>query len=131
MLFRSYAARQMEEARQTQEEIARRYAPEFKSYKDVQGVGQGLKFGLETVSEQLPNLATMLVPGGVGGALARRGIVAGAEKAATAAGASEAEALLLKQAALKTAAARQQVGQNVGIYLGSFSQNAPEVFQNI
>ena len=128
---KDYAARQMEEARQTQEEIARRYAPEFKSYKDVQGVGQGLKFGLETVSEQLPNLATMLVPGGVGGALARRGIVAGAEKAATAAGASEAEALLLKQAALKTAAARQQVGQNVGIYLGSFSQNAPEVFQNI
>jgi hypothetical protein len=128
---KDYAARQMEEARQTQEEIAQKYAPEFKSYKDVQGIGQGLKFGLETVSEQLPNIATMLIPGGVGGALARRGVVAGAEKAAAAAGASEAEALLARQAALKTAAARQQVGQNVGIYLGSFSQNAPEIFQNI
>ena len=128
---KDYAARQMEEARQTQEEIAQKYAPEFKSYKDVQGVGQGLKFGLETVAEQLPNIATMLVPGGVGGALARRGVVAGAEKAAAAAGASEAETLLARQAALRTAAARQQVGQDVGIYLGSFSQNAPEVFQNI
>lgn len=128
---KDYAARQMEEARQTQEEIAQKYAPEFKSYKDVQGVGQGLKFGLETISEQLPNIATMLVPGGVGGALARRGVVAGAEKAAAAAGASEAEVLLARQAALQTAAARQQIGQDVGIYLGSFSQNAPEVFQNI
>ena len=128
---KDYATRQMEEARQTQEEISQKYAPEFKSYKDVHGIGQGLKFGLETVSEQIPNIATMLIPGGVGGALARRGVVAGAEKAATAAGASEAEVLLARQAALKTAAARQQVGQNVGIYLGSFSQNAPEVFQNI
>jgi len=128
---KDYAARQMEEARQTQEEINQKYAPEFKSYKDVHGVGQGLKFGLETVSEQIPNIATMLIPGGVGGALARRGVVAGAEKAAAAAGASEAETLLARQAALQTAAARQQVGQNVGIYLGSFSQNAPEVFQNI
>jgi hypothetical protein len=128
---KDYAARQMEEARQTQEEINQKYAPEFTSYKDVHGIGQGLKFGLETVSEQLPNIATMLIPGGVGGALARRGVVAGAEKAAAAAGASEAETLLARQAALQTAAARQQVGQNVGIYLGSFSQNAPEVFQNI
>lgn len=133
-----YAKRQMDEARLSQEVIASQYAPQYGSTKDIQGVGDALKYALEAVSEQGPNIATSLIPGvggaGVAGALARRGVVGAAETAAKEAG----EAALTagaKQALLKESAAdiakKQAMGMNLGVYLGSFSQNTPEVFQNI
>lgn len=118
--FDEYAKRQMEEAQQTQEEIARKYAPEVKSYKDVTGPMSALKYGVETVGEQIPNIATALIPGGVGAAIGRRAAVGAAEAAGL--GTEEATQLI---------AQRQALGQNLGVYLGSYSQNAPEVFQNI
>lgn len=118
--FDDYAKRQMEEAAATQEEIARKYAPGVPSYKDVQGLGSALQYGVETIGEQIPNLATALVPGGVGAMLGRRAAI----------GAAEAAGLGTKEAA-ELLASRQALGQNLGVYLGSYSQNAPEVFQNI
>jgi hypothetical protein len=118
--FDDYAKRQMEEAAATQEEIARKYAPGVPSYKDVQGLGSALQYGVETIGEQIPNLATALIPGGVGAMLGRRAAV----------GAAEAAGLGTKEAA-ELLASRQALGQNLGVYLGSYSQNAPEVFQNI
>jgi hypothetical protein len=117
-----YAKKQMEEAAATQEEIANRFAPEVQSYKEVQGPMSALKYGVETFGEQLPNIATALIPGGVGAAVGRRAAMG-------ALGATELGELTAEQAA--SVAAKQQLGQNVGIYLGSYSQNAPEVFQNI
>ncbi|NDB59035.1 hypothetical protein EB001_11340 [bacterium] len=96
-----YAKRQMQEAAQTQKEIQESYAPEVKSYKDVSGLGSAAKFGVETVLEQVPNLLTSIIPGVGGAGLAAR---AGLSRAA---------------------------GAGAGLYLGSYAQNAPEVFQNI
>jgi hypothetical protein len=118
--FDDYAKRQMEEAAATQEEIQNRFAPEVQSYKEVTGPMSGLKYGVETIGEQIPNLATALIPGGVGAMVGRRAAM----------GAAEAAGLGTKEAA-ELVASRQALGQNLGVYLGSYSQNAPEVFQNI
>ena len=99
--FDEYAAKQMEEAKATQDEINRYYAPQYRNTGDIKGIGDLPGFAFETVAEQIPNLATALLPGGVGGMLARRAGVAAAS------------------------------GRNAGVFLGSYAQNAPEVFQNI
>lgn len=133
-----YAKRQMAEAAGTQEEIARKYAPQYGSTEDIHGVGDALKYALESVAEQGPNIATSIVPGiggaGLAGALAKRGVVGAAETAAKEAGeaalTAEAKQALLKQSA-SDIAKKQTMGMNLGVYLGSFSQNTPEVFQNI
>mgnify|MGYP003704801497 CR=1 FL=1 len=128
-----YAKRQMEEAAQTQREIERTNPAQFASYKDVSGPGEATKFFLENLGEQVPNIATSLVPGGIGGTLARRGAVAAVETAAKEAGLSGAEALTGEAAlaASKKIASKTGLGQNIGVALGSYAQNAPEVFQNI
>jgi len=105
-----YAAKQMEEAAQTQREIDQKYGARYKSLEDVKGIGDYIPFALETISEQVPNIATALVPGVGGGAIAAR----------TAAG-----------MAAKEAAKRVAIGQGAGAYLGSYALNAPEIFQNI
>jgi hypothetical protein len=108
--FDEYAKRQMEEAQQTQEEIANQYRAQVQSYKDVNGPRSAAMYALETVGEQIPNIATTLIPGGIGGQIAKRG----------AAGLATAEL-----------AKKQAIGQGVGVYLGSYALNTPEIFQNI
>jgi len=108
--FDEFAKRQMQEAQASEELIQRKYAPEIKSYKDISGFGDALKFGAETVFEQIPNLATMLVPGAAAPQIARIG--AG------------------KLAATELAK-RQAAAQGIGVYMGSYALNAPEVFKNI
>ena len=131
--FDEFANRQMGEAAETQRQIQETNPAQFESYKDIKGPGEGAKFFLENLGEQVPNIATSLVPGGVGGTLARRGAVAAAETAAKDAGLTGLEALTGKTAteAGKKIASRTALGQNIGIGLGSYAQNAPEVFQNI
>lgn len=146
--FDEYAKQQMEEAAQTQAEINANYAPQYASYKDVHGPGQALGYLAESVAEQAPNLATALVPGGIGAAVGRRAATAGAEeflasqmakpfaeeltrKEAIEAGRNllGREATLAREAEFANKGA--QYGMDAGIYLGSLSQNVPEVFQNI
>ena len=67
-----YAKRQMEEAAETQEEIARKYAAGVPSYKNVKDIGSGAQYLVEAVGEQIPQLATAIVPGGVGAMIGRR-----------------------------------------------------------
>jgi hypothetical protein len=131
--FDEYAKRQMEEAADTQKEIAARYRPEVESYKDVKDLGSAGTYFVETLGEQLPNLLTSLIPGGIGGTIARRGAVAAAETAAKNAGLTGIEALTGEAAktAGKQIASRTSLGQNLGLALGSYAQNAPEVFENI
>ena len=102
--FTDYAKKQMGEAAETQQEIEAKYAPQYKGLADIKGISDYPGFALETIAEQVPNIATSLVPGVGAGALAAR---AGAGIAG-------------KAAAI-----------NAGTFLGSYSQNAPEVFQNI
>ena len=122
-----YAAKQMEEAAQTQREIEQKYGARYKSLSDVKGIGDYIPFALETVAEQIPGMATALIPGaGLG--------VAGGRMAATAAAKELAERKATEAGAryvgMKTAqgAGRGQLG---GAFLGSYALNAPEVFQNI
>ena len=137
--FDDYAKRQMEEAKQTQEEISKSYAPQYGSLSDVKGISDIPGFVLENVAEQVPNLATSLIPGVGGAALAGRTATTTAAKALAAQAAERglvgeaATAFVnqgLKQAAPQLAA-KAELGQNVGIFLGSYAQNAPEVFQNV
>lgn len=102
--FEDYAKRQMGEAAETQAEIEKYYAPQYRGTQDVTGLGSGLGFAAETIAEQVPNIATALIPGLGAGALAAR---AGAGLAGRAA------------------------ATNVGTFLGSYTQTAPEVFQNV
>ena len=146
--FEEEAKRQMEEARATQEEIQTQYAPEYQSYKDVTGPLSALGYVTESALEQVPNLATALVPGGIGAQVGRRLGLAAGERAlvsefAPAAGKelTSAEAVRLAQEKLGPEAVAKMGleyggvgagrGINTGIFLGSYEQNAPEVFQNI
>ena len=108
--FDGYAEKQLDEAEQSEAYIQRNLAPKYPSFKDVDGVGSALEFAGETVFEQFPNLATMLVTGGVGSGAARLGAA---------------------KLGAKALAKREAVGQGTGVYLGSYALNTPEIFQNI
>ncbi len=137
--FDEYARKQMGEAAETERQLADSNPAQFKSYKDVHGLGDAARFGLETVGEQVPNIAAALVPGGVGGALARRGAVgaAEAEMASIAPSLLESGATAQEMAQVtgrvlaEQQAGRSATGQAIGTYLGSYALNAPEIFQNI
>ena len=129
--FDEYAAKQMEEAKATEDEINRYYAPQYRSTSDVKGIGDFPGFAFETVAEQIPNIATALLPGGIGGTIARRAGVAAAERAAMPLIESGATAAELARVAGRKGAEYAARGQNAGIFLGSYAQNAPEIFQNI
>jgi hypothetical protein len=137
--FDDYAKRQMEEAGATEEEIQTYYAPQYKSYKDIEGVGSALGFGLETVVEQIPNIITSLVPGVGAGAIAGRTALAATAKTLTTQAAERglagqaAEEFITKglQAAAPSIASRVGAAQGAGVFLGSYAQNAPEIFNNI
>ena len=109
--FDEYAEKQLKEAETSEQIIQEKYRPQFESFKEVSGPIEALKFATETVAEQIPNIATTLIPGAGAGAVATR---LGAAKLA----ASE-------------IAKRQAAAQGVGVYLGSYALNAPEVFQNV
>ena len=122
-----YAAKQMEEAAQTQREIEQKYGARYKSLEDVKGIGDYIPFALETVAEQIPGMATALIPGAGVGAVGGRMAASAAAKKLAEREATEAGA---RYAAMKTAegVGRGQIG---GAFLGSYALNAPEVFQNI
>ena len=135
-----FAKRQMEEAAATQKEIQEKYAPRYKSYRDIEGLGDVLPYILETGVEQIPNVASVLVPGGVAG-LGGRAI---AGRAATEAVVSRAAAKGLEGEAAAQFAGRtagavaakelagQKVGQAAGVYLGGkkrqLHQSSKDVF---
>lgn len=134
--FDEYAQKQMGEAAETEKEIAKYYAPQYESTKDIRGITDLPGFALETIVEQIPNIATSLVPGVGAGAIATRTgltalgkslMVQGAEKGL----AGEALTQYVAQGMAQGAATRQAVGQGAGAFLGSYAQNAPEVFQNV
>ena len=134
--FEEYAQKQMGEAAETEKEIAKYYAPQYESTKNIKGIADLPGFALETIVEQIPNIATSLIPGvGAGAIAARTGLTAvgkslmvqGAELGL----AGEALTQYVAQGMAQSAATRQVVGQGAGAFLGSYAQNAPEIFQNV
>ena len=122
-----YAARQMAEAAETQKEIEQKYGARYKELSDVKGLGDVLPFVAETVLEQAGTLATSIIPG-VGGAVVGGRLAA--QQAAKTLAAREATQAGGRYAALKTAQGAAY-GGGAGAFLGSYAQNAPEIFQNI
>ena len=137
--FEEYAARQMEEAAASQQEIARQRPPVFESYKQVESPYQALQFGIEVIGEQIPNIATSLIPGlGLGAVTGRAALTSTGKALATQAAerglVGEAATTFVTEGMKRAApqiAAKAQSGQAAGVFLGSYAQNAPEIFQNI
>jgi len=134
--FEEYAQKQLGEAAETEQEIAKYYAPQYPELGNVKGISDIPGFALETIIEQIPNIATSLVPGvGAGAIAARTGLtslgkslmVQGAERGLAGRELTE----FVAQGMAQGAATRQAVGQGAGVFLGSYAQNAPEIFQNI
>jgi hypothetical protein len=134
--FDEYAQKQLGEAAETEQEIAKYYAPQYPEMKAVKGILDVPGFFLETIVEQIPNIATSLIPGiGAGAVAARTGLtslgkslmVQGAERGLAGKELTE----FVAQGMAQGAATRQAVGQGAGVFLGSYAQNAPEIFQNI
>ena len=126
--FNDYAKRQMEEAAQSRAELEEKYPTRFKSYTEVGGPREALEFVAETGGELLPSVGTALIPGVGFGALGARAGASAATKLAAERGLGKyaTEALIEKGA---QAAGRR--GMYGGVYMGSFAQNAPEVFEGI
>ena len=134
------AKRQMDEAAAKEAELQRVNPTQFKSIKDVQGIGDIPAFLAETIGEQGANIATSLGTGLAGSVIGRRVALGAAEKAMAARAAEKglageaAKAYAQKGAgrAARTVGAKGAgTGAITGAYLGSFAQNAPEVFENI
>jgi len=137
--FEDYAKEQLAEAAQKRQARELEAPPVFRSYKDVEGFGDALKFGAEVIGEQIPNIATSLIPGVGGGVLAGRAALTTAGKALATQAAErglvgEAATAFVAEGMKRAApqvAARAGMGTNVGTFLGAYAQNAPEVFQNV
>jgi len=142
-----YAKRQLEEAAQKEAELQRTNPAQFTSYKQVEGLGDALRFGAETLGESATDILGIIGTGGIGGALGKRAAVKGAEQLAeniakreairdvlpggvSAARAAELEAAAVREAAPAIQKA-QATGQAAGVYLGSYATNTPDVFQSI
>lgn len=115
--FDEYAKQQMAEAAQSERDIAEYNPPSYRSYKEVTDPRSAVGYAAETIGEAGPDILASLIPGGIGGATARRIGVAGLRE--------------LGEAGAAQIARRGTMGEAAGIYLGSYAQNAPEVFQSI
>jgi hypothetical protein len=125
---KEYAERQMQEAAQARQELEQKYPTRFRSYKDISSPFEALEYGAETIGELAPSALASIVPGGAGsrvlGTAARRAALA----EATAAGAPTRAALAGVEQAAEAGARKGMYG---GVFLGSYAQNAPEIFEGI
>lgn len=125
---KDYAQRQMQEAAASQEQLLEKYPPQIGSYKQVGGPYEALQYGAETLGEAGASFLPALIPGvGLGAVGTRLGGQA-ALRGAMAAGPATPAALAAAKEATAAAGRRAMYG---GVYLGSLSQTAPEIFQNI
>lgn len=144
---KAYKERQMAEAAQTQEEIAKFLPAQYESYEDVKGFRDVPGYITEAVGEAIPSMIPGVVTGGAASVLGRGAVaVAGkvaSEQAAKSYLASQAAQNVSKDFAAKRAAevgaiaatqamARKQLGQEaLGAFTGSAALNIPEAYQSI
>lgn len=126
--FDDYARKQMDEAATSQAELEQKYPTQFKSYNEVQGLGDAAGFGAETLGELGATMVPVIGWGGAGAKVASSvgGKLAAAELAKR--GITGTAAQVGVQQAAQTAGKRGLYG---GAYFGSASQNIPEVFEGI
>jgi len=126
--FDEYAQKQMREAEASRAELERKYPTQFKSYTEISSPYEALQYGAETLGELGPSALTAMVPGVGLGAAGSRMAGQAALRSAMAAGPVSRAGLAAVEKTAETAGRRAMYG---GVYLGSFAQNAPEVFESI
>jgi hypothetical protein len=130
--FDEYAQRQMAEADASRQALQAKYPTQFKSYTEVESPYEGAQFIAETLGELGPTALTAMIPGigagAVGSRIAARGAMGAALEAGPLSIAGRAAAETAAKKAGEVAGKRAMYG---GVYLGSFAQNAPEVFESI
>jgi len=148
---RPFVERQLKEAAETRKELEKKYPTKYKSYKDVEDIGSGAGYVAERVGELVPDIGPSLVTGLVGRYAGKRMAREAADKTANElAQKTELELLeggaenIAEKTAYKNVADRvgreaaekltrdyANRGLNAGVFLGSYAQNAPEIFENI
>jgi hypothetical protein len=130
--FDEYAQRQLGEAQESRAALEAKYPTQFRSYTEIESPYEALQYGAETLGELGPTALTALVPGigagAVGSRIAARGAMGAALEAGPLSIAGRAAAETAAKKAGEVAGKRAMYG---GVYLGSFAQNAPEVFESI
>lgn len=130
--FDEYAQRQLGEAAASRQELEAKYPTQFKSYTEIGSPYEALQYGAETLGELGPTALTAMIPGAgasaLGSRLATRGAMGAALEAGPLSRAGLAAAETTAKKAGEVAGKRAMYG---GVYLGSFAQNAPEVFESI
>jgi hypothetical protein len=145
--FEDYAREQMAEAKAKREAAERESPTAFRSYKDIRGVGDVPGFVAETLGEGAVDLASLLVPGGVGSVVGRRIAQRGAaeageqiakrlasREAAMAAGPQDVRALAeTATRRLAPTAAREgaETGFKTGVRGGAYGLASGEIFQSV
>jgi len=130
--FDEYAQRQMAEADASRQALQAKYPAQFKSYTEIESPYEALQYGAETLGELGPTALTAMIPGMGASALGSRVAARGAMGAALEAGPLSRAGLAAAEATAKKAG--EVAGKRAmygGVYLGSFAQNAPEVFESI
>jgi hypothetical protein len=126
--FEDYAKQQLAEAEATRAELQKKYPTRYKSYTEVSSPFEALEYAAETAGELLPTVGTSIVPGVGGGVLGGRLAGQAALRAAQAAGPASRAALAGVEKAAEVGARRGMYG---GVFLGSYAQNTPEIFEGI
>ena len=149
---RGFVERQFKEAAQTRAELEEAFPTVYGSYKKVDDLSSGIGYVAEKFGEVLPDILPSIASGGIGMFMGKRAAQKAARNAAEEMAtktemellegglpATAKQAILYKEAADRVGKAAAQSIENdfvkkgltAGAYLGSFAQNAPEVFENI
>jgi hypothetical protein len=130
--FDEYAQRQLGEAQESRAALEAKYPTQFRSYTEIGSPYEALQYGAETLGELGPTALTAMIPGAgasvLGSRIAARGAMGAALEAGPLSRAGLAAAETAAKKAGEVAGKRAMYG---GVYLGSFAQNAPEVFESI
>lgn len=129
---KEYTQRQMGEAQASREELQRKYPTRFRSYKNIDSPFEAIEYGAETLGELIPTAATTMIPGAGAGVVGGRIAAGNVMRSALQAGPLSRAGMATAQTAAKEAG--QIAGRRAmyaGNYMGSFAQNAPEVFEGI
>ena len=130
--FKDYAQQQLGEAAASRQALEDKYPTQFRSYTEIENPYEALQFGAQTFGELGPTALTAMIPGAGAGVLGSRIAARSAMGAALEAGPLSRAGLAAAEATAKKAG--EVAGKRAmygGVYLGSFAQNAPEVFEGI
>lgn len=148
---RAFVERQLQEAGKTRAELEEAFPTVYGSYKEVEDIGSGIGYVSEKFGELLPDIIPSITTGGIGMFMGKKAaqkaarntieevsskterelLEGGLDTATDAALYKNVADRVGREAAEKITQDFVGKGITTGAFLGSFAQNAPEVFENI